>query len=1664
MSTEYRALRLRLLQEAIATLEAGGGLPERRLARLQREQVLLGADDWSTQDRTLLALMADWTWGPTRDLRAAVAEDPVLVALGREPLITEEQAIRITELRSGWPVPPDRHVDDVLAAVGDDEAVLAELVHVATSAWLGLGRELVRPYPFDDVGVLLPLRLETLFDGPGTEHNDDPTRWRLSLRVVPDEASVRRDDAHVSDGELTAVRAFWRAARVPGPFDPSWLDSPVAEVAWSQLCAQVAPERAAWLLGALVPVVGGDDEELVVEPPAGMPEGPQDNRVGGLPEQLTVWAVTGDETRHAVGRLPMDPDAVIDAEALTLQLPERADPAREAWWSSWSTAVSVGLAGDWLLEEGVTPETLETLYVVGLGDEAPDGHFRAQVEAGELGVLRLGAATNTVHGAPAADLGTDAATWRMVARARLAQSRDDTVGWRIEQSLTGNPGDWPSFPGADAHDDTLDSAHMAQALWPALLGRWLNDVWEVGDAFRVGCWAFPPADDGIPSHDDVKGVLRRDPEDPSVLLPGAWLCPEGPLMPLRIGDQPYGLLPVTALSQWSPAWPQVAVAPDQDQLEEAMARQLVVLRAEWAAAGRGSGTTVGVDAERYMELLGRDAVSAEFVLRSFLPASWWAVPYQLGAGADQLQELEDVARQLNARAEDLLRTSPAASYLAGGWPRANQLPLVQPHTAMHHESDDIPLGRVPLTTFMALLVEEPRAVTLDELFARFAPWIDRRADSQLRALPDSLLVRLLTHACQLGAEWLRRGTGDDLGLLVLRGQMEAVRALTHELDQPSWAVEDVDPDTNGLTFGIAIPEERRLQLERALRTTIDGAAHRLDPWITGFAWQRLQQHSSSERHQHRLGAYGWVEGPFRGQPGPTDGGRLHTPSYDQTLAAVVLRDGFLTAAREGVAAENGRNPWEMDIGSRTARLAEEIADEVRLGFHVFEIVGRHVEDVVADHQQVTTLRTSTAYAMRPERRDPQEVCHGIKALKGLLGDDPPFPIEPAQRQELATLHDALDTYGDLLMADGVMQLVHRQPERAAETMDAAAGFSRPPTFEFLRTPPSGYQLESQVLAVLPHVEPGDLPAGAGPVTLADPSLAAFVEQQVGTDWTWTVVDRDPENPGDPVMATVTLAQLELVPADALGLSEGVLAELVRRHLGLVETVLVETANREWIVRDGTGLQPGPELGRVRSVDLGSPPSVVEQLSPEAVLEQVREAAGAPPDSPVEQAVPADLRVWELRDTRGNPQTFADVASLGLTPEQADALAYDERHLLLRRSIDLGDPQVRSPHQHRRAQQLAAATGSRPAAGRDVVRDPGVQQSIDADVHAGLVDRYTAVHEAGSDLVDELRTAAAGDEDALPGLLRRARAWGITPISERADADAWYAAVLSQPPPGDATPRATLAQAVAKTLEERLHQAPQPGQLLDSGDLGQPVDHLEDRRRKGLPDGVPSLAAALADLAMPEGKLGITATWGREDLVAQTQLQTGASEAGLDEQWLTVVAAVRPALARLEALQLGLDTPLEAWTSSPGDPFRTATVAENRARREAQRVTSMSFDQPFVAAYGAAGAWAGEQVAVGLVDAFSEAVPMPQRSTSLAFGFNAPAARAQQAILLAVPPRPRQRLDDELLLQILVETRELAHARTARLEHLGDLQGVVPTAWLASSGSDRVRLEPYPLFT
>lgn len=100
------------------------------------------------------------------------------------------------------------------------------------------------------------------------------------------------------------------------------------------------------------------------------------------------------------------------------------------------------------------------------------------------------------------------------------------------------------------------------------------------------------------------------------------------------------------------------------------------------------------------------------------------------------------------------------------------------------------------------------------------------------------------------------------------------------------------------------------------------------------------------------------------------------------------------------------------------------------------------------------------------------------------------------------------------------------------------------------------------------------------------------------------------------------------------------------------------------------------------------------------------------------------------------------------------------------------------------------------------------------------------------------------------------------------------------------------------------------------------------------------------------------------------------------------------------------------------------------------------------------------LAVAEVDAWSEVVPgVVERDdrwrpaevpVTLAVGFNAPTARAPQAVLLAVPPADDVALDVDLVRACVTEARLLARVRTLPRRLLGPLGVVLPSALLPAA--------------
>jgi hypothetical protein len=179
------------------------------------------------------------------------------------------------------------------------------------------------------------------------------------------------------------------------------------------------------------------------------------------------------------------------------------------------------------------------------------------------------------------------------------------------------------------------------------------------------------------------------------------------------------------------------------------------------------------------------------------------------------------------------------------------------------------------------------------------------------------------------------------------------------------------------------------------------------------------------------------------------------------------------------------------------------------------------------------------------------------------------------------------------------------------------------------------------------------------------------------------------------------------------------------------------------------------------------------------------------------------------------------------------------------------------------------------------------------------------------------------------------------------------------------------------------------------------------------------------------------------VVARSLLPVFRSRSDLDSAWLEIAAAVRPRLAPLEAHQL--DPSQDHWSGAvavtqSSDPWHATG--------------------PVVVAYGPGVQGGGAMVAIAALDGWADSVPSRRHTTFAAFGFNAPKSRAPQAVLVAVPPDISQRLDNAGLLDVVLETRELAHARAPRQTAEPTLPHPTSTAFVSAS-SPRSFLEGWP---
>ncbi|MFE1319743.1 hypothetical protein [Kitasatospora phosalacinea] len=497
--------------------------------------------------------------------------------------------------------------------------------------WAGLDPEL----PV----ALLPVRLETRFGTrAGTGGDGGPVEVPvLRVRIYPDGISVAEPGRGLWPAEAAAGAAFWQEQRAAPPGEEAGAAAHRRAAAWEVLVRQVGQARAVHVARA---TEAGDAV-------ADRPPGPATARL--LPDGWVLVGERGGSTvlTHWVSRpggdLRIGPDRdrpAFDPQRAHLFAPD--DPVR--WLVDFGAALAVGMAAEVDLDPETATYGLDRLFVLGArpGEAAADlaGLLADHGARDGFALLAPGTPTNNLTDRPAgpgaaADADPYAGYRLVTGAAPPAAAPDGEVpvlhggapdGPLLAAALGLPPGEFAAVPGADGREQAL-ARSAALALFPVTFGEVIGTLAE-------------PWDDRTAAPDPAVQPFARE-------HVASFVRARGPLPAVRVGRQPYGVLPVLPAAGW-------VRLPEEPPLSEGLHRLLGDLRRLFVRAARGVPRLAGAErpAEELARVLGRGPVPhpGGYALRDT------AGPVAGDAGNRELLE-----RQLREQLDGLLTGKVAAS-------------------------------------------------------------------------------------------------------------------------------------------------------------------------------------------------------------------------------------------------------------------------------------------------------------------------------------------------------------------------------------------------------------------------------------------------------------------------------------------------------------------------------------------------------------------------------------------------------------------------------------------------------------------------------------------------------------------------------------------------------------------------------------------------------------------------------------------------------------------------------------------------------------------------------------------------------------------------------------------------------------------------------------------
>lgn len=813
--------------------------------------------------------------------------------------------------------------------------------------------------------LLLPVNVETRFMSSGRGNE-------LWVRIYPDQIAINSHEPELTTQEIADGQSYWNAIWSAG-LPPASLDT--IQAPWRGLASLYGAPRAAWIALQMTPTNQSSQPTpatpngatpspapIFPTPPTRDSSWQKPALAACLPDAWTVVLVSGTTAATfrsgpvtsglAVGLTPgagaFPPGSPVDAG---LQ-----------WLVDFDQALAAGMALKIPLTTDQRGTGFDRLYVYGLRSQGTATDLADLIDAHHytdgFALVPQGSPTNNTTDSSSAFSSKDPTFNTSFTVER--QSALNTVPSSDGSIFAGLLGLDPQHLAHVQYANGIDqqsSADSVTALWPSTLGYFLSQM--MSSVFTVG------------QTEDARQYVIAN------------ATPRGAIPAFRVGQTPYGVLPITSLKRYKPTQTKAAAPSIEAPLVDFIERLWPVWLKSSDTAPHMQNT--GDPDRQLVAILGMDASSMAFRGRTILgddflwnyldflrlppgaKQSWWTS--HLLAGRQALDSFG-----YNTWDPRVIHLGMAPTNFPISFPTVQTAPLSETDPL----ANDADLGGGVKGNYIQWLLQ----AAIDDI----------RADNYPGPQPSSLLYKILRQSMLL--DYVTLATNSELFAgRVLASQLRETEIIGIPPAQPApqppvssweilarpsepnpaltWAQYLVSADPPPQSPFASLTELRasldRLaklptaELDRLLTEFLDSCSHRLDVWASTIANALLSRTRNNQVAGIHIGAFGWVEevrasaiaAPIQGteltsvqsmdrlraqrinvtsalpipiQPMSDNGGFIFAPSFEQARTAAILRNGYMT--HKGTPDEG---LLSLDISSDRVRKALYLLDGVRQG-------------------------------------------------------------------------------------------------------------------------------------------------------------------------------------------------------------------------------------------------------------------------------------------------------------------------------------------------------------------------------------------------------------------------------------------------------------------------------------------------------------------------------------------------------------------------------------------------------------------------------------------------------------------------------------------------------------------------------------------------------------